>query len=129
MGHPAAVAHEDWDQWNERMFDADQRPYGVRLLLHHYTSFAGLTGILSTARLRATDVLFCNDRGELTYGWAICDRALGIVDRARFGFFVERVRAGIEHRFGHAVFVACTSEAVDLRWQWQDYADRERASR
>src|ERR1044072_4594249 len=39
-----------------------------RPILHHYTSAAGLHGILKTGVLRATNYLYLNDTSEIEYG-------------------------------------------------------------
>ena len=39
-------------------------------VLYHYTSPGGLTGILESSALRATDARFLNDALELKYAWS-----------------------------------------------------------
>lgn len=41
-------------------------------LVYHYTNTSGLTGILTSKCLRATNLSFVNDEQELRYGYLLC---------------------------------------------------------
>jgi hypothetical protein len=45
--------------------------------LFHYTSQAGLLGIITSNVLWATNVLYLNDSSELAYGLSIAERSCG----------------------------------------------------
>jgi DUF2971 family protein len=118
--HPRFLA------WNERSYREDLRAYGVRLELHHYTSFDGLMGILTSNALWATDVRFLNDDTELDFGKRACfDALMQIRDRSLLPY-VGAVARGLEENFGHQTFVTCFSRSRKLESQWREYAEQHR---
>jgi hypothetical protein len=49
----------------------------TRMTLYHYTTPAGLEGIIRTKSIWASDYRFLNDASEFNYGLAIFDRIIG----------------------------------------------------
>jgi hypothetical protein len=97
-------------------------------VLYHYTSLAGLMGIVPDRALRATEVHYVTDASEirltahLLHGAA---EALG--DRDEFGqrLFSQFLR-WLDNRvteLGHAVFVGCFTANGSLLSQWRSYSD------
>lgn len=112
---------------------ADERP----ATLFHYTTAAGLFGILSGLKLWATDLRFLNDAQESLYAEPLlseaiqamlnpvldpCHHLYGLGEYAAQTFDDYRgmiLNELSEHLF--SVFVACFCEAGDLLSQWRGY--------
>jgi hypothetical protein len=111
--------------------------------LFHYTTAAGLLGILETKRIWATDLRFLNDAQELTYGrQAVIDaieaRKLREIDPGKYAYKGE---AGLQEAGARAelfdlvldhnrtsvgfcdygVYVTCFCQNGDLLSQWRGY--------
>ena len=107
--------------------------------LFHYTTAAGLLGILRDSRLWASDLRFLNDAQEAVYARdvvldAVRDMENPVRDPGHFahkygdeaietfsryqGMVVEKV---LTSEFG--VFVACFCESSDLLSQWRGYGE------
>ena len=80
--------------------------------LYHYTSRAGLIGILTTGVLHAGHASFMNDTSETDYAISIGDRV-----RRELGIIEDR-----EQRPQYPFFLSL-SEDGDLLSQWQAYAE------
>ena len=100
-------------------------------VLYHYTSPGGLTGILESSALRATDARFLNDALELKYAWSEFKSTLE--ERAAEGTqYSEAYRAQLEAmRSANAedldlmenrVFSVSLTELPDDVPQWRSYA-------
>jgi hypothetical protein len=91
--------------------------------LFHYTSLAGLLGILETGELWASELRSLNDVAELTLGFDLITdevrRRLGeapdIVAEQLLGWIEER------SRFGPMLFAAAFTENGNLLSQWRGY--------
>jgi hypothetical protein len=91
--------------------------------LYHYTSQAGLLGILKSRGVWATDTRFLNDATEIVHTLSV---ARGMANkmfmddeyRAAFGSLLGKALYEIENR---AVFVTSLSEKPDLLSQWRGY--------
>ncbi len=101
-------------------------------ILYHYTSTAGLKGILHDGRIWMTDIRFLNDSQEFTLARKLLDRVLDEVDsetpselRAALVKEVRRdSRLGERRPFGRArpsVYVFCLSQSQDQLSQWRGY--------
>jgi len=110
-------------------------------VLYHYTSPAGLKGILETSSLWATDADFLNDAQELQFGRSqLCDALLAQAeslypedrepDGGRDSSRAEVMRNAVDHlRRVDAVsrakaeqaYVACFCDHDDLLSQWRGY--------
>ena len=99
-------------------------------LLYHYTTAAGLIGIIETGEIWATNVFYLNDQSEIRYGKDILDSFLEqrFPDNRASGEaitnFVGLLSGGPEALGDdmHA-FVACFSEDPDSLSQWRGYAN------
>jgi hypothetical protein len=94
--------------------------------LYHYTSAAGLQGIIASKSIWATDHRFLNDPSEFTYGWAIVFAALKR-RKTELDKLSDEVWNTIgllqQHSERHGVFAfvgSLTSEG-DLLSQWRGY--------
>ncbi|MEB4212321.1 DUF2971 domain-containing protein [Mycobacterium sp. 94-17] len=119
--------------------------------LFHYTTTAGLQGILENRCIRATDSAFLNDSSEITYAAGrvevflenrvkeheIQNHPAGSPERRRMGLMDEAKSA--LHRFNKAdynlegnartvfegaTYVACFTEKPDQLSQWRGYGGR-----
>ena len=108
------------------MYDDDVRPYGVNFELHHYTSFDGALGILSSNTIRATDAARFKDSTELVHGLPVCYRAIRTIRDRRLLGFIPPFLEGLRERFRYRTYVSCFSTRVDIESQWSEYADRQR---
>jgi hypothetical protein len=104
-------------------------------LLYHYTDAKGLCGILSSGKLRATDVLYLNDASELDYVFQLLDEVFdGLAKAGRFGetradeaLNMLRLASSTVQESWHNVFlcfVACFCECKNLLSQWRGYGSR-----
>lgn len=115
--------HPLFARWMNEGVRLDMQRYGVPLCLHHYTSWAGFTGIVTNRALRATDTRYVNDRAELSYGMKACRAALAPLSDTPFQVHARLIGRGLEEGFGYSTFVACLSASETLDSQWQRYAD------
>jgi hypothetical protein len=112
----------------ERLFSAT-----IPKELWHYTSIAGLEGILESGRIWATEAHFTTDPSEFIHAR---DLALGflheLVPTTEEGALAKQLvtnlitaefEAGFLSQSGVEVFVASFSSAENLKSQWSDYAD------
>ena len=110
-------------------FPPPERPRPTRLF--HYTSQAGLLGILTSKVLWATNVLYLNDSSELLYGRS---QARQILRRSRGGYFSTVIGEFLSRGENfldmstlvpdRQFYVFCFCEKPDLLSQWRSYADR-----
>lgn len=106
-------------------------------VLWHYTTAAGLMGIVETDRLWATDTRFLNDSQEISYGMQLARRTLAEFDVTGLQGATSRFVAGLadpQRRVLESfadrhlrVFVACFCGDGDLLSQWRGYAGRDSA--
>lgn len=107
--------------------------------LYHYTTAAGLHGIVTTATLWATDLRFLNDAQEALYGAAAMRQAVlefsrsHLLERRHWGdtaqadhaaHCFEMYRRGVISALdAHSVglYVSCFCESGDLLSQWRGY--------
>lgn len=91
--------------------------------LYHYTSQAGLLGILKSRGVWATDTRFLNDATEIVHALSAAREMVSEIFmhddyRAAFGWVLNRALHEMESR---AVFVTSFSEKPDLLSQWRGY--------
>lgn len=105
--------------------------------MHHYTSAAGLLGILKTGTLRATEHTGLNDFAEISAGQGfVLDRWLEVRESFldEFGpLYTEKVSGGLRHLqrgfsslSATSPYVFCASNDPDDVNQWRLYADNGR---
>jgi hypothetical protein len=118
-----------WNDWltSRVTEDAGEIPE----TLWHYTTAAGLHGILTSQQVWATDTRFLNDATEIQYGIDLFVHALSQVSVGRNGptyrFLngLTRDGAGVIRSFldgTMAAFVTCFCSQGDLLSQWRGYA-------
>lgn len=94
-------------------------------LLFHYTTLAGLTGILGTQSLWASCIHYLNDSEEFKHGldvvkeiaWDRLPTATGA-----HALFLKRVMTAVAQYAGGFVYLASFAEDGDLLSQWRGYA-------
>ena len=110
----------------DRASAAEPRSQPVGDSLFHYTSGAGLHGIVNEQLLRATNVRYMNDAMELTDGREVLNRILeGEVDNRELPqglwLFWQLLRAHFLERPAQDCFATCFCEQDDLLNQWRAY--------
>ncbi|MEO6325613.1 MAG: DUF2971 domain-containing protein [Thermoanaerobaculia bacterium] len=94
--------------------------------LFHYTTRAGLIGIVGNRTLRATDILHLNDASEFTYAVGLCKAVLvdefELATQDKLLPAVEAFAKGVTWDLDSAVFVTSFSEHDDQLSQWRAYA-------
>lgn len=105
----------------ERM--ASARTLETPATLYHYTSTAGLLGIVESGSLWATDLAYLNDRREMTHGLELIRNAILATDGGRWTaddaeLVLNRLR---ELPPVMRVMVACFCDGGDLLGQWRGY--------
>jgi len=97
--------------------------------IYHYTTDAGLKGILESGKLRLTDICSLNDPSELNHGFAIAIRELknmvagGSSVSQRFANDLEIVANSQTIQKSADFFVCSFSLCDDDLGQWRAYAD------
>lgn len=96
-------------------------------LLYHYTTLAGLEGILKSKALWASHAQSLNDRRELTEGYDLLKLSLPSFETDihalnSLNTEVERLSASIEQ----PVYVCSLSRAMDSLAQWRAYGNSAR---
>lgn len=86
--------------------------------LYHYTSGAGLRGILASNSLWFTEYKFLNDATELEYGASL---ALEIAQDIVHSSDLKTFRSDVESAEIYC-FMTCFCEADDLLSQWRGYS-------
>jgi hypothetical protein len=99
----------------------------------HYTTVAGLEGMLSSGKVWATDVRFTNDKTEFIHAREVIEEYLTSVktNESDFMFPAEELSRMLYKAFDQGalssnennVYVASFSAADDLKSQWVEYAD------
>lgn len=96
-------------------------------ILFHYTNSAGVTGILDSSRLWATNFRFLNDRSEIGYGMALFEsvveeRLASGVSPVVADFLGRTLNTANAFQGMLDCYVACFCERDDLLNQWRVYA-------
>ena len=95
------------------------------VILHHYTSGAGVLGILSSDSLWATQIRYMNDSKEFAHATELATSALRGLREGRKGDNYAQLCAAVtshlESISGLALYVACFSEVHDSLSQWRGY--------
>lgn len=96
-------------------------------LLFHYTNSAGLTGVLDSSRLWATNFRFLNDRSEIGYGMALFESV--VADRLASGaspvveeFLGRSLNTANAFQGMLDCYVSCFCARDDVLNQWRVYA-------
>jgi Protein of unknown function (DUF2971) len=128
LHHTLQQAIEDYEKWSDEYMQSVQRRTAINAPLYHYTSNAGLTGILSRQKFWFTDYRHLNDPKELLHGMDLAHAiiAKGIAPMDRAGLFYAMLGdlfspANFEKVFGF--FIASFSRNRDDLAQWHFYAD------
>lgn len=101
-------------------------PFPMVPPLFHYTTAAGLLGILESGEIRATHLLYTNDTAEMEYGvellkTVVKKEARGL-PRAERGLLVELAPLAVAQADKMNAYAFCLSEEPDLLSQWRAYA-------
>ncbi len=96
----------------------------VPRMLFHYTSAAGLLGILKSGVVWATDTRFTNDSREVQFGLDRLMPALvrEVAQRQKLRAFSHGLELMIDEVKNDALFISCFCEEGDLLSQWRGYA-------
>ncbi|HLV00673.1 MAG TPA: DUF2971 domain-containing protein [Acidobacteriota bacterium] len=94
-------------------------------VLYHYTSPAGLIGIIETRQIWATDINYLNDAHEFWHALEIASQALTaresqVCDEAT-RFALTQMKERLERVSNERIYVASFSEEADLLSQWRAY--------
>lgn len=91
--------------------------------LYHYTSHAGLLGVVSSRSVWATDSRFLNDSTEIVHTLLLAKRIAGHIymDDDYLAPLAYALRHALGTMENQAVFVTSFSEKPDLLSQWRGY--------
>ena len=95
-------------------------------ILYHYTSAAGLLGIVNQQRLRATNFSYLNDSSEITYGLDLIRQRLALrIGRDETTRKMLSEARDVLDDFAplSETYVACFSTRRDDLSQWRGYGD------
>lgn len=98
-------------------------------VIYHYTTAAGLHGIVTSGILRRTNYSFLNDSQEVRFGLDLATRILDSVARSSSGPAAD-IFAGAKEILAGATtladyYLACFCEDGDLLSQWRGYGNAE----
>jgi hypothetical protein len=114
--------------WRGRRVAIESRTKAVTSLAH-YTSLAGLQGILSRGKLWASNVAFLNDREELLHGVKCAKNSLKTILKdevlSHWKNDISDVVAEIENGRLPNTYATCFCEKSDLLSQWRGYGGSE----
>ena len=99
--------------------------FDVPPILYHYTTAAGLLGILGEQALWATDCEFLNDSSEVSYGLRLADSTLKeliLNGESRQALRKQILADRMRFRPGIKPFAICFCKRGDLLSQWHGYA-------
>jgi hypothetical protein len=91
--------------------------------VYHYTSSAGLLGIVSTGQLRASEASALNDLAEIELGWEAIEKWVSRRTGSRGVEHIEGLINDARRDPKHQVFVLSGTTAGDDANQWRLYAD------
>lgn len=99
-------------------------------VVYHYTSAAGLIGILGSGVLRGTSASFLNDTSEIEHGLSICK---AVLEEERGARASSEERKLLERTLGllgdevqlHEVYLTSFSARRDVLSQWRGYGSSE----
>lgn len=127
----AAISrYKTW--WRRKMETADAETKKLKKPLYHYTSAAGLLGIVEHQELWLTSIFHMNDPKELAYGTALAIDELQKDARVRSQPLYQGLARNLEfvlaHRVGKSfgIFVTSFSRKSDDLGQWRAYGDNGR---
>jgi hypothetical protein len=94
------------------------------MTLYHYTTAAGLQGIIASKSLWTTDYRFLNDTSEFRYGWklvvdAMDRREAEIKERSSFAW--QTIELFLRNLEKASAFIGSLSSQGDLLSQWRGY--------
>ncbi len=122
--HDAVIA--EWGEGRvEQHEDHGQSP------LYHFTSSAGLAGILSSGNFWATHIRDFDDEAELRHAFAIASELVDAALERAQSRCVRAVLAGVSKALAvfedhFDLYVVSLCERTDLEDMWKDYADQDR---
>ncbi|NWL13331.1 hypothetical protein DM793_18865 [Paenarthrobacter nitroguajacolicus] len=111
----------------EQVYDVGAPEEGeIPRVLYHYTTVAGLSGIISSKSFWASSVRYMNDASETTYAEALIHRVVSKkLAASAYPWILERIpiREGFAnpYEFGLSPFIVCFCEDPDLLSQWRAY--------
>lgn len=98
-------------------------------ILYHYTTAAGLIGILNSGMLRGSNATFLNDSSEIAFGRSICHQVLMEELKHRTDLaerkLIENARGFLDDEPPHEIYVTSFSARRDLLSQWRAYGSSE----
>src|SRR3954469_8344806 len=109
--------HEDSSQRALQAFQEGPPP----TTLFHYTTAAGLHGILSSGRIWATDLEYLNDSRELRYGLDLLRDAMLAHQAGKWSREVDFILGFRDVPPARRMMVTCYCEDGDLLGQWRGY--------
>jgi hypothetical protein len=92
--------------------------------LYHYTTAAGLCGIVADGAIRATNFSFLNDLSEVEHGRRVADQVLKVKRQrssAAARQLTDRIIASFNVETVSEVYVACFTTLADDLSQWRAY--------
>lgn len=90
--------------------------------LSHYTSLDGFLNIIKESQIRASNILFLNDREEMEYGMRVAKDVIAEIMQATGDTPVKRItRALTKSSDIPDVYACCFCEEPDMLSQWRGY--------
>jgi hypothetical protein len=124
------AAVEEFVRWSTQQLGAEQEEMKITQTLYHYTSAAGLRGIIESQKLWFTSYRHLNDPSELTHGMNVAHRLLKEIGEGAGDGLVKMFCDLVDNLFQHGNFadvfgfyIASLSRADNDLGQWRTYAD------
>lgn len=116
-GFPLATENNDFfaNFPDPSVFAADMR---VPEVLSHYTSLEGFLSIIQSNTIRASNILFLNDKEEMQYGIDVAKDVIGEIEKSAKRTSSTRQQ---QPREIPGVYASCFCENADMLSQWRGY--------
>jgi hypothetical protein len=112
----------------DRLYEFKTFPYPR--CLYHYTSAAGMLGILESGKLRAHNIDHLNDKAEIRYAVSVMrahvERARAVEPIEAVAELLAQIAKQLDSIDTSHVFIASFSAENDDRSLWRLYSDREK---
>ncbi|WP_230673723.1 DUF2971 domain-containing protein [Rathayibacter sp. Leaf248] len=118
------------DDERRRRSDRETESVAVPNHLYHYTTLAGLQGIVETGGLWASDVRYMNDSSELVYAHELIQEVVhskfSAVENNDLAQILEKYEDfATDFSYESKPYITCFCETDDLLSQWRGYSSQD----
>lgn len=120
------LGHENLKMVNENIFNIKEHKEGsIPLILYHYTSYAGMIGMISSGKVWLTDIGYLNDTEEMTHGIEFINNHIENIKESSSDIENELIRRSTittsQSCASEGYYIMCFCSNNDLLSQWRAY--------